>query len=349
MGGVPYTSDNNGNITSRGNDSLQYDQANRLIQAVANGVTAGYAYDGDGKRAWKQIANGAYQPYTYDIKAATPKLLNDGERRYVWRPGLAYSITNSTDAVESVYHTDGIDSARVLTNAAGVVTDLRRTDAFGVLLSHSGTSTQPFGFAGEQRDDETGLQYHQARYYDPGLGRFISRDPLMQMQTTSLSGNHYVYSLDNPTRYIDPSGLQAAFPSASTPPSKPDMDGPGVVEAAGGVGLMVGGTAMGISGLTAVEASGFAVAAWTTGGAIAIIAGAAAVYDAATGHSLTNALEEELRNATPQIPLGQPDPVPFPSLGSSDGAGQTESSQTVPVELEQDPPDGDPEGEGGDP
>ncbi|MEJ2613056.1 MAG: RHS repeat-associated core domain-containing protein [Candidatus Thiodiazotropha sp.] len=37
---------------------------------------------------------------------------------------------------------------------------------------------QPFRFQGQQFDEETGLHYNRFRYYDPGVGRFVSQDPL---------------------------------------------------------------------------------------------------------------------------------------------------------------------------
>jgi uncharacterized protein RhaS with RHS repeats len=44
------------------------------------------------------------------------------------------------------------------------------------------------------------LEFLRARYYDPGIGRFISKDPI----TFSLA--NYNYSRNNPARYVDPSG-----------------------------------------------------------------------------------------------------------------------------------------------
>ena len=54
--------------------------------------------------------------------------------------------------------------------------------------------------------DETGLYYYGARYYDPVIGRFISRDPLTGKKESPQTLNRYVYCLDNPLRYIDPTG-----------------------------------------------------------------------------------------------------------------------------------------------
>jgi RHS repeat-associated protein len=58
----------------------------------------------------------------------------------------------------------------------------------------------PEGALGCRADATTGLIYMRQRWYDPTLQRFISRDPLR-------SANRYAYCLNNPTNYVDPSGL----------------------------------------------------------------------------------------------------------------------------------------------
>ena len=57
-----------------------------------------------------------------------------------------------------------------------------------------------------QRLDGTGLYYYNARYYDPSIGRFISPDVYVQFTGSSQSLNRYSYVLNNPLRYIDPTG-----------------------------------------------------------------------------------------------------------------------------------------------
>ncbi|MGE3412166.1 MAG: RHS repeat-associated core domain-containing protein [Dehalococcoidia bacterium] len=55
-------------------------------------------------------------------------------------------------------------------------------DVSGAVTSHSGPSTNYWLFTGEQQDQasrDTGYYFLRARYYDPTLGRFISRDPLL--------------------------------------------------------------------------------------------------------------------------------------------------------------------------
>ncbi|PZA14247.1 RHS repeat-associated core domain-containing protein, partial [Parazoarcus communis] len=64
---------------------------------------------------------------------------------------------------------------------------------------------QPFRFQGQQFDEETGLHYNRFRYYDPGVGRFVSQDPI------GLKGglNCTLYA-GNPLNFSDPFGLSSA-------------------------------------------------------------------------------------------------------------------------------------------
>jgi RHS repeat-associated protein len=61
---------------------------------------------------------------------------------------------------------------------------------------------QPFRFQGQQFDEETGLHYNRYRYYDPGVGRFVSQDPIGLRG----GGNLFAYA-PNPMGWIDPIGL----------------------------------------------------------------------------------------------------------------------------------------------
>jgi len=76
---------------------------------------------------------------------------------------------------------------------------------FGGVLSQQGF-TSPWGFAGEYHDPTTGLQYLRARWYQPGVGRFTQGDPFPGVLALPLTLNPYVYAVNNPVRYTDPSG-----------------------------------------------------------------------------------------------------------------------------------------------
>jgi RHS repeat-associated protein len=67
---------------------------------------------------------------------------------------------------------------------------------------------QPFRFQGQQFDEETGLHYNRYRYYDPGVGRFVSQDPI-----GLLGGSNLFAYAPNPMGWVDPFGLTETKPN----------------------------------------------------------------------------------------------------------------------------------------
>ena len=105
---------------------------------------------------------------------------------------------------------DAQGSTRNLTDATGAVTDTYRYTAYGELYDQSGLSTtNNYRYTGQQYDSLTGLYSLRARYYDPGTGRFLTRDtwPLDTFNPVEL--NRYQYGMSNPVTFGDPSGYSA--------------------------------------------------------------------------------------------------------------------------------------------
>ena len=201
-GASPVTVSAVGVTTARGADTFAYDQANRLTQATVAGLTESSAYDGDGVRASRQVGAGPLTRYVTDPAAGLPVTIDDGSRKYVWGLGLAYAVSGT--GIE-VYHADRLGSVRALTDAAGTVIATYRSDEFGIPLSATGSSTQPFRYTGEP-SDASGLNYLRARYYDPSIGRFMSRDPFGGFASSPLTLNRYSYTGNSPVTLTDPSG-----------------------------------------------------------------------------------------------------------------------------------------------
>ncbi len=98
------------------------------------------------------------------------------------------------------------------------------TDRDGDLVQHYGY--YPFGderysenglafsvsnrYTSQILDEDTGLYYYGARYYDPELGRFIQADPIVPGTQNSQAFNRYSYVLNNPLRFVDPTGNNTA-------------------------------------------------------------------------------------------------------------------------------------------
>jgi RHS repeat-associated protein len=80
--------------------------------------------------------------------------------------------------------------------------------AFGATRSTTGALLTDKKFTG-QTLDATGLYYYGARYYDATIGRFISPDTIVSDPANPQTLNRYSYCLNNPLRFIDPSGHES--------------------------------------------------------------------------------------------------------------------------------------------
>ena len=118
--------------------------------------------------------------------------------------------------------TDQLGTPRMVVDKTGSLAGVSRHDylPFGEeLLAGTGgrATTQGYGaadnvrqkFTKYERDGETGLDYAQARYYASAQGRFSSVDPLLTSGKAEQpqSWNRYSYTINNPLKFVDPSGL----------------------------------------------------------------------------------------------------------------------------------------------
>ncbi len=104
------------------------------------------------------------------------------------------------------YIYDGHGNTRLLTNAAGTVTDCYAYDACGNLLRKEGDTENDFLYTGEQYNANTGLYYLRARYMNPSTGTFISMDSYQGSLYDPVSLHKYLYANANPVKYTDPTG-----------------------------------------------------------------------------------------------------------------------------------------------
>ena len=105
-------------------------------------------------------------------------------------------------SVTAWYHSDALGSVRVLSNTTGGVSNTSSYSAYGTPTFTSGSTPNTHGYAGEQIDP-TGLSYNRARYYDAGIGRFTQRDTFAGRVQNPLSLNRYIYTWNNPLKYVD--------------------------------------------------------------------------------------------------------------------------------------------------
>jgi RHS repeat-associated protein len=142
--------------------------------------------------------------YVWDVNRSLPVVLQDGTNTYVYGLNLIAAIDGSNN--ETYYMYDGLGSTTELTDAVGDVTDTYEYDVFGAVRASTGSSSNPFQFTGQQTDADSDLQYLRARYYDPGTGRFLGRDPLSGSMAMPSTQQPYAYALGNPVNVTDPTG-----------------------------------------------------------------------------------------------------------------------------------------------
>ena len=128
---------------------------------------------------------------------------------------LASTTSSSTDNYEeySYYiHSDHLGSSSYITDTDGEVSQHVEYVPFGEVfieeLSSSAKLNTPFLFNGKELDEETGLYYYGARYYDPRTSLWLSTDP-MELKYPNVST--YCYTRNNPINAIDPNGGVVIF------------------------------------------------------------------------------------------------------------------------------------------
>jgi RHS repeat-associated protein len=97
-----------------------------------------------------------------------------------------------------------------ITDASGNVIERTVYEPYGAVVNRP-LKDGP-GYTGHVTDSGTGLSYMQQRYYDPGLGNFLSVDPVAASQGSIGQFGRYRYGEDNPYRFTDPDGRQVSDP-----------------------------------------------------------------------------------------------------------------------------------------
>lgn len=214
VGDTTYTYDNAGNLVSQSINgalvvSYEYDEFNRLISvtglAAGNQIDASFTYDDASNRTSKTI-NGVTTYYITDSSTGNSQVLKATTGSETVSYVRGFDLISRYDGANTFYYlTDVSGSVRGLTDGSGNITDTYIFDSFGNVTASTGTSTNSYGFQGEEQD-ETGLIYLRARYMAPETGRFLSMDTYGGNLSNPISQNRYLFANSNPVKYSDPSG-----------------------------------------------------------------------------------------------------------------------------------------------
>ena len=249
-GTITFDYDKNGNLVkqviNRYNKyfttTYAYDYENRLTGITyPDDTISTYRYDGGGKRI-QTIEDGVATNYLYDGLNAIIEKNEAGVTQAFYNRGLSYGggiggiISACRNGTPVYYHYDGIGAVTGLTDVDGKLLQSYSYDAFGNALMTQGQGkgakniANPYGFSTKEYNPKSGLSYFGARYYDPAVGRFVTKDPLswgpddMRIFAPSapkalqrgirftgtiipLLSQRYQYCQANPVNMLDPLGL----------------------------------------------------------------------------------------------------------------------------------------------
>ena len=221
-----YSFDANGTVTqdAEGKQFI-YDAENHQTEVKdnLNNVIGEYRYDGEGRRV-KKISASETTIFVYN---ASGQLVAEYSTELAVTPQVSY-LTQ-----------DHLGSPRIISNENGTVTSRTDFTAFGEenytpqrtdSLGYTGQNDIRKGYTGYEKDDESGLDFAQARYYNSGLGRYTSVDPLTASASIKnpQTFNRYSYVLNSPYKFTDPLGLIPESTGACgsrCPNSGPTVDG----------------------------------------------------------------------------------------------------------------------------
>lgn len=203
--GATLQYDGNGNLTSDGLHTYQYNCRNRMV-SVDSGATATYLYDALDRR----IAANGTNYYYRGIQAIEERDGTD-TTTYVYGNAVDDIVAMRRGGQAYYYHKDHIGSVMAITDGEGSTVEIYSYDPYGAPTIYDANGTEKtvsdigntIMFTGREYDYATGLYHYRARALHPQLGRFMQKDPLMYVD----GYNMYEYVGGNPVNSIDPHGL----------------------------------------------------------------------------------------------------------------------------------------------
>jgi RHS repeat-associated protein len=192
----------------------EYDLFNRLVKVTKNdSVVAGYTYDEAGLRIKKQ---GPQSQIYYVFDSGGNVLYEQENREYMEYMEYVYVLGKHFARVDGnldnsitkkyFYHTDHLGSTVLITDEQGQQVWSAEFTPFGKQVSKEGELDHAAKFTGKDLDEDTGLYYFNARWYDEEVGRFITEDSIPIDPNDPRTLNYYTYAFNNPIYYNDPTG-----------------------------------------------------------------------------------------------------------------------------------------------
>ena len=201
--------DNAGNLTATSlGETLAYDADNRLKSYTLSSATTSYQYGPEGRRVQKATPT-TTETYVYD---AFGKLAAEYSTAAPTSPGTFYRTSDHLGSTRLVTQQDQSDADCYDYAPFGE----EIPDTLGSRNSNTCFASSFDGrhrFTGQERDEESDLDYFLARYYSGPMGRFLSVDPESDGADAAFpqTWNAYAYVRNNPLAMVDPEGRDALW------------------------------------------------------------------------------------------------------------------------------------------
>lgn len=204
-----YTYDATGNVTGRtlngAAETLTWDSEGRLSSITVGGQTTSFVYSANGERLLRRDPGGTtlYLP-GMELRLTGSTVTGT---RYYTHAGQQVAVRTGADGKLYWLATDVHGTPYIAVDAASQEVSVRRQTPYGSARG-SVPSTWPGekAFVGGTADPGTGLVHLGAREYDPATGRFISVDPMIDVEDPQTM-HGYAYSNNSPVTFSDPDGL----------------------------------------------------------------------------------------------------------------------------------------------
>ncbi len=208
-----FAYDKNGNLLSgTGVGNNTWDYRNRLRTShlgPANIVS--YDYDNSNQRVKYQhgVDTVLYPNKFYNIKNGT------NSTKHIFAGGDVVATIERAGATENIFYNqeDHLNSSSVITNSTGAIDQTLDYYPYGTIRINDKKSSfdEQRKFTSHEHDNQTGLDYMNARYYDSVKGQFVSQDAMFwnlpkEYLLDPQQQNSYSYARNNPIKYVDPTG-----------------------------------------------------------------------------------------------------------------------------------------------
>jgi RHS repeat-associated protein len=202
FGSQTLTYDLNGNLTGDGTNTYTWNARNQL-SALSGPVAGSFVYDAFGRRQRKTI-DSVITDFVYDGLNPVRQAVGSDTADLLTGLGIDEYFVRADSSATRDLLTDALGSTVSLADSSGAVQTEYSYEPFGMTTTSGSTSGNELRYTGRE-EDGTGVYYYRARYYHPGLQRFIAEDPI------GFAGgdvNLYAYVQNTPGNYRDPLGLE---------------------------------------------------------------------------------------------------------------------------------------------